>query len=64
MGNHADKKYFAERFNKDRKARLKREEALKIDRIENPEKYRDSRRTRNKAKMILAVAAGMGVNSL
>ena len=63
MGNHADKKYFAELFNKERKARLEREEALRIDRIENPEKYRPSRRATRKAKMLLAVAAGMGVNS-
>ena len=58
MGNHADKKYFAEKFNKERKARLEKEEALRIDRLENPEKYRTKKVSR-KATVLLSAALGM-----
>jgi len=63
MGNHAYKKKEAEEFNANRKYRLEQEEKRRLDKLNNPEKYRPSRRATRKAKMILAVAAGMGVNS-
>lgn len=59
MGNHAGKKYFAEKFNEERKARLEKEEALRIDRLENPDKYR-TRKSSRKATMFLSAALGMG----
>lgn len=63
MGNHAYKKKEAEEFNAYRKYRLEQEEKLRLDKINNPEKYRSSRRATRKAKMLLAVSAVMGVNS-
>ena len=39
------------------------QESERIDRIENPHKYRTSKLARRNARMLMAVAAGMGVNS-
>ncbi len=39
------------------------QEAERIDRIENPHKYRGSRAARQHARLWLAAAAGLGVNS-
>ena len=63
MGNHAYKRDKAIEFNANRKYRLEQEEKRRLDKLNNPEKYRQSRRATRKAKMLLAVAAGMGVNS-
>lgn len=63
MGNNADKKYFSALHNKRRVERLAAEEALRLDKIENPDKYRSSKAALHHARMFMAVAAGFGVNS-
>lgn len=65
MGNHAYKKAEAEEFNANRKHRLDQEEKLRLDKLNNPEKYQRKRRGRiNKAQLFMATVAGLGVNSL
>lgn len=63
MGNYAYKKKKAEEFNANRKYRLEQEEKIRIDKLNNPEKYRPDRRATRKARILLSVAAGMGFNS-
>jgi len=57
MGNHADKKHFAEVFNKKRQEKLKLEEEERLDRIKNPNKYRVSKKALNRARLWAAIAA-------
>ena len=64
MGNSAKKKEAARIHNEMMAKRKAAQEAERIDRIENPHKYRGSRSARRHARLwLLAAAAGMGVNS-
>ncbi len=63
MGNSAKKKEAARIHNKVMAERKAAQEAERIDRIENPHKYRGSRAARQHARLWLAAAAGLGVNS-
>lgn len=67
MGNNAKKKEAARIHNEAIARRKAADEAERIDRKENPEKYRRKRRLRgsgiDKASLFVAAAAGLGVNS-
>ena len=63
MGNSAKKKEAARIYNEMRVKRKVAQEAERIDRIENPDKYRSSKATLHHAMMWMAVATGFGANS-
>lgn len=63
MGNSAKKKEAARIHNNEITARKAACEAERIDRKENPHKYRTSKLARHNARLILAAYLGMGVNS-
>tara|TARA_R110000787_G_C13410686_1_gene444170 strand:- start:1822 stop:2025 length:204 start_codon:yes stop_codon:yes gene_type:complete len=64
MSNNQIKKRSAELFNRRRTERMAAQEVERIDRIENPDKYRSSKAALRQARMFMAVAAGFGVKSL
>lgn len=62
MGNHTYKKERAKHFNEIRTNEKKEAEALRLDKINNPEKYaktRSQKRAERKAQAFIAVAAGL-----
>ena len=63
MGNHAKKKEAARIHNEMMIKRKAAQEAERIDRIENPDKYRSSKASLLQARMFMAITTGMGVNS-
>ena len=63
MGNSAKKKEAARIHNEMMTKRKAAQEIERIDRIENPDKYRGSKAALHHARMFMAVAAGLGVNS-
>ncbi len=63
MGNSAKKKEAARIHNEKRTKRKAAQEALRLDKIENPEKYRSSKAALHHARLFMAVAAGFEVNS-
>lgn len=58
MGNNAKKKEAALVHNKMMKERKLAHEAEKLDRLENPDKYRSSKKALHHARMIMAISAG------
>ena len=63
MGNNAKKKEAARIHNKTIATRKAANEAERLDRKENPEKYRRKRRVLSPLGVYMAAAAGIGVNS-
>ena len=63
MGNNQKKKEAARIHNKEIDDRKRADEAEKLDRKEHPEKYRTPKLARRNARLILAAALGLGVNS-
>jgi len=49
MGNHTYKKKEAEEFNANRKQRLVEQETKRLDKLNNPEKYCGSKRSKARA---------------
>jgi hypothetical protein len=56
MGNNANKKAEAAEFNAARKYRLAKEEKRRLDKVNNPENYHPSRRSKAKARLYLSLA--------
>jgi len=62
MGNNQIKKRAAEAFNKKRREAHVERVRIAQDKIDNPEKYKSSRRSVRKAQMFIAATAAMAIS--